>query len=53
MPTNTAPGTFSRTVAGMWKDRGHAGAYIVAADDRRVPDLNTGHIGDRVERPRR
>jgi hypothetical protein len=34
----------------MWQNGGHAGADVVAANNGRVPDFDTGNIGDRIER---
>jgi hypothetical protein len=32
----------------MGLDHGHAGADVVALDQRRVPDPDAGHVRDRV-----
>jgi len=37
----------------MWQNGGHAGADVVAANNGRLPDLDIGNIGDRIERPGR
>jgi hypothetical protein len=37
----------------MWQNSGHAGADVVAANNRRMPDFDTGNIGDCIERPGR
>src|SRR5216117_1514743 len=34
----------------MWQNGGYAGADVVAANNRRLPDFDTGNIGDRIER---
>ena len=42
-----------KQVAAVREDRGDARADVVALDDRRVPDADAGHVGDRVQRTRR
>jgi hypothetical protein len=37
-------------IAGVRQDGGHAGAHGVAADDGRLADLDTGDVGDGIER---
>jgi hypothetical protein len=42
----------SKEIAGVRKDRRHAGAYAIAPDDGRVAHAHAADVGDCVERPR-
>jgi hypothetical protein len=44
---------FAVQVAGMRQDGSHSSVQVVATDDGRVPDPDTSHIGDRIQRASR
>ncbi len=41
----------AKKIAGMRQDRRHSRPDRVATDDRRLPDLHPGNVGDRIQSP--